>query len=137
ALLAQLPNLMSSEAKVAAGRGFAELVERAPGPDSLLWLPARAFTGDPLPLAAIMLLSIGLFAWTVFGLADRFIASAVAAGDIGSSTAKTRRSRARRFHTGIVSVMRRKELRLLFRDPWLLTQVGQQMVYLVPALVLI
>jgi ABC-2 type transport system permease protein len=135
-IVGQLPNLMSSESKTAAGHWFTDVVAGLPASDSWLWLPARAFTGDVALLLVVVVAACALAALTVVGLADRFIASATAAGGEARSAHK-RTGKTRAFRTGTVSVMRRKELRLLGRDPWLLTQVGQQLVYVAPTLLLI
>src|SRR5262249_31557512 len=124
----------SNDAQAAAGQLFADFAARLPASDSWLWLPARGFTGDLPMLAAIVIVACGLFAFVTLGLAGRFIASAVAAPGGEAGAPRQRSGRMRAFRTETVTVMRRKELRLLARDPWLLTQVGQQMIYLVPAL---
>ena len=136
-MLGQLPNLLPKGAKTSAEHWFADFAARMPAPDSVAWLPARALTGEPLLLAAFVAVCIGLFAVTVYALADRFIASATAAGGVATTPAKKRTDRSLRFRTETMSAMRRKELRLLGRDPWLLTQVGQQIIYVVPSLFLI
>lgn len=134
-ILPQLQNLLSNQAKQAAARDLAALATGA-GADSWMWLPARALLGEPLPLLALVLLSFGLFTLATFALADRFIAQAVAAGGVAGGAGKPH-GRSRRFRTDTASVLRRKELRLLARDPWLLTQIGQQLIYMVPAAILI
>ena len=136
AMVGQLPNVMSNQAKAAAGHWFADFIAVLPAADSWLWLPARAFTGDAAMLLVVVIAACGLAALTTIGLADRFIASATAAGG-EARPAHKRASKTQAFRTDTVSVMRRKELRLLGRDPWLLTQVGQQLVYLAPTLLLI
>jgi ABC-2 type transport system permease protein len=135
-LIGQLPNVMSTESKTTAGHWFTDFVAALPAADSWLWLPARAFTGDVAMLLVVVIAACGLAALTIITLADRFIASATAAGREARGTHK-RAGKTRAFRTDTVSVMRRKELRLLGRDPWLLTQVGQQLVYLAPTLLLI
>ena len=135
AILMQLPNLLSKEAKASLGQWFADFANSLPASDSLVWLPARAFTGDLPMLAIIVAAACGLFALVVFRLADHFIASAIAVSGGEAGVARRHAGRVRAFRTETVSVMRRKELRLIARDPWLLIQVGQQMIYLAPALV--
>ncbi|QPF84436.1 permease [Bradyrhizobium genosp. L] len=102
----------------------------APGPDSLVWWPARAALGQldvMLLLVAIGLLMLGLV-MAVF--APRF-ADTVAS--VAANPATTTRGRTRAFHVGSRSqALRRKEFLLLRRDPWLLSQSLMQMLYLVP-----
>lgn len=133
-LLMQLPNLLrTTGSDAAATRRLEDLFAGIPlpAPESLLWLPARALMGEPLPLAVGLLLSVGLFALVAHGLAGRFIASMTAAGASQSGRPR-RRTASRPFRTGTVSVMRRKELRLIARDPGLVTKIMQQAIYLVP-----
>ena len=132
-LVMQLPNMVRSAGGDAVTHKLQDVVTGValPAADSLVWLPARALTGDPLPFAVGFLLSVGLFILVAHWFAERFIAVIGAAAATGSSRAN--RSHApRRFRTGTVSVMRRKELRLIARDPWLLTSVARQLVFMVP-----
>lgn len=131
-LLFQIPNALSATAQQNATNGLMAFVTHGPGPDSWLWLPARAFTGDPAALAVAVILCFGLFALATVGLAGRLIGSSVAAAGTASVRAPARRGRSRRFRTGTLAVLRRKELRLIARDPWVITQIGQQMIFVVP-----
>jgi ABC-2 type transport system permease protein len=129
-MLGQLPNLLPKESRSTAGRLLTDFVASLPATDSWLWLPARGFTGELPVMAAILAIACGMFGLVTVMLANHFIASAVAVSGGESTGARKRTRRTRAFRTETVSVMRRKELRLLARDPWLFTQLGQQMVYL-------
>jgi ABC-2 type transport system permease protein len=131
-LLFQIPNALPAAAQKNATNGLMAFVNHGPGPDSWLWFPARAFIGEPAALAVVVILCFGLFAWATVGLAGRLIGSAVAAAGSASAPAPARSGKSRRFRTGTRSVMRRKELRLIVRDPWVITQIGQQMIFVVP-----
>jgi ABC-2 type transport system permease protein len=134
-VLAQIPNLTSNEAAGSAYTWFVTVSERLPGEASALWWPARAAVGEPLALTVALLLSIALFALTTRGLAQRFVDSAAAAAGGGATPrakAQPQAKATRRFRGGPVAVLRHKEWRLLARDPWLIAQVGQQMVLLLP-----
>jgi ABC-2 type transport system permease protein len=129
----QVFNTMSSQQRtVAADRigGYLGTIGW-PSPASPIWLPARAVMGEPLPLAISVVLCAGAFALVSYGFAGRFIASIVAANGIASRGSRPKAS-TRRFHTATMAVMRRKEIRLIGRDPWLLTQVLQQGVCMLP-----
>jgi ABC-2 type transport system permease protein len=99
----------------------------------LSW-PARAVMGEPLPFLAFIVVAILIFATVAAGLGRRFSAdAAVAAGvDAGPKRASTRGTTARGFEGGVFVTMMRKELRLLIRDPTLLSQVLLRTLYVLP-----
>lgn len=97
--------------------------------------PARALLGEPLPLLALTVIGVGLFVLTVSLLGRRFATDAAAAA--GVSTGRRRRAEASApvsgfRDTGLFQVMLAKELRLLRRDPWLISQILLQTLYLIP-----
>jgi ABC-2 type transport system permease protein len=108
----------------------------APGPDSMLWWPARAALGDGkalLPLLACGLLLLG----AVMATLSAGFADTAARASTGTASAR-RGSAARSFRSGSrQQALRRKELMLLGRDPWLLSQSLMQLLYLVPPAVLL
>ncbi|MDP3255603.1 MAG: hypothetical protein Q8S58_13700 [Bosea sp. (in: a-proteobacteria)] len=105
-------------------------------PDSLVWqgamLPARAVTGDIVALLALVACA-GLMAVLMFiGLAESFVRNAVlAAGSASAAPARARRSRAS-FGTSPAAALMLKERRLILRDPWLLSQILMQCIFLIP-----
>ncbi|HLZ68081.1 MAG TPA: hypothetical protein VKQ29_17795 [Aliidongia sp.] len=130
AVVFQGPNLLSAAEKQALFQRLAASA-RATGPlDGLLWLPGRAAMGEAGPLAVLLAAGGGLFALVVWSFARRFTGAVTAAG--GATATTRRRSRARRFRGGTLAILRAKELRLLARDPWLLTQMSQQVVAILP-----
>jgi ABC-2 type transport system permease protein len=132
-LLAQIPNAMSTSSKQHATDGFAAMIKHGPAPDSWIWLPAQAFMGDPLAFLLVVGLCGAVFAAATVGLAGALVGNSIAAAGAATARAPARRIHARRFRTATRSVLRRKELRLILRDPWVLTQIGQQMIFLAPA----
>lgn len=108
-----------------------------PAGDSMLWLPARAVLGEPLPVLALGALACAVFVLTA-RLAHRFfahglqqVASSGRAAAHGGSAARMHFGRSL-FDTVVV-----KEWRLIVRDPHLLSQVLLQLLYLLPLCVLI
>lgn len=101
--------------------------------DSWIASPARAALGSAIDLVAFVVVSLVLFAGTAMLLGRRFGANAAAA--TGSAdpvpAAKDQRDNVR-FTGGPFAVLVRKEMRLLGRDPALLSQVLLQMLYLAP-----
>jgi len=108
----------------------------APGPDSMLWWPARAALGDGEALLLLLAVSLLLLGAVMAGFSARFADTAVRAST--STSAKHRNSRKRAFRSGSrQQALRRKELMLLGRDPWLVSQSLMQLLYLVPPAVLL
>lgn len=105
----------------------------APEPDSLLWLPARAMLGDGAALLPLLAGSLMLLGATMALFSPRF-------GDyVASVSPKTVRHshRARPFRSvSRPGALRRKELLLLWRDPWLVSQTLMQLLYLLPPAVM-
>jgi ABC-2 type transport system permease protein len=95
-----------------------------------LWWPARAALGEPVALAAWLVGTLGLFALVVAALGPRFARQAALA--IGASAPVARTRRTAHFRSGTGAALRRKEWRLLRRDPWLVSQVVLPAVYLLP-----
>ena len=92
--------------------------------------PARAAFGDPLPLLAF----VAAAAVSAI-LATRFAAANFGASDAVSVGPAARPPRT--FRSGLLTTLVAKELRLLTRDPELLTQILLRLVYLVPVALLI
>lgn len=105
------------------------MLSLAPGTDSLLWLPARAVTGDAGAMAALLAASFLLIVAAIGWFGPQF---GVAVGQASNRVAtKVRRERAFRA-TSRRHALLRKELRLLRRDPWLVSQTLMQLLYLLP-----
>ncbi|RUT34837.1 permease [Arsenicitalea aurantiaca] len=108
----------------------------APGAESLLFFPARAAMGDPVALLAV-LLAASLVLGAVFVLgAPRFARQAVAAIGVGERP-RTGRPARPFVAKSPADAMRRKEWRLLARDPWLVSQSLMQVLYLLPPALLL
>jgi len=127
-----LRNILSDAAKDIAVQNLTNAVAHVPAADSWAWLPARAALGEPLPFFIAAILCIALFVLTTFGLAKALIANAIAAS--GTAAVKTRgSSRALTANGGPTAIMRRKEWLLIARDPWLMWQIAQQMLLMLPS----
>jgi ABC-2 type transport system permease protein len=109
------------------------LLERlAPDPQSALWRPARAASGEPVALglflaagALAMFLAIRLFA-------PQFGKLAIAAGSAPKGVRTNGATSARFQVRSPAQALRRKEWLLLLRDPWLISQTLMQLLYLIP-----
>ncbi len=128
----QAYNIVTPATRVAFSEWLASA--RAGGlldPDSLLWLPVRAAAGEPVALLVWCGLSVALFLAAVLTLGDFFMRGAGAA--IGSERREAPRARrATRFRAGVGSALRRKEWRLISRDPGLASQIMLQIIYTMP-----
>jgi len=103
----------------------------APDPDSFVWWPARAAFGDGEALLLLIAASLVLLGITMTVFAPRFADTIVSI--TANAATVTRRPRRTAFRDGSrQQALRRKELLLLRRDPWLLSQSLMQLLYLVP-----
>ncbi len=100
------------------------------------WLPAdllgpalRAATGEPRALAFWMTGALTIYALGALTLAGAF--ARVAQISAGACEAG-RAARAPRFTASLPAALRAKEARLLWRDPWLLSQMALQALYTLP-----
>lgn len=104
-------------------------------PSGVAWWPARALLGDAVPLAAVLLLGLGLAASAAGALERRFTTGAALAPP--SLAQAPRRPGtpldARRFRRSTFQALMRKELRLLRRTPNLLSRAAYMMIYALPA----
>jgi ABC-2 type transport system permease protein len=103
-------------------------------PGAVLSWPARAVLGEPLPLLVFVLASLLIFIGVASGLGRRFSADASVAAGVNSGPVRlsTKGVSVQGFSGGIFIAMVRKELRLLIRDPALLSQVLLRTLYLLP-----
>ncbi len=114
-----------------------EILAAAPDETSLLWMPARAAMGDLGAASLILLITLAILGMAVALIApsyDRLASSAAGLNHIRSQ----RRASARAFTPmSQRQALRRKEWKLLQRDPWLLSQTLMQLLYLVPPALLL
>jgi ABC-2 type transport system permease protein len=102
----------------------------APEAGSVWWWPARAMLGDVAALLPLLGFSLLLLGASMAVFSPRF------SGYVASVSPKAQAhvaSRARSFRAGSPGrALRRKELLLLWRDPWLMSQTLMQLLYLLP-----
>jgi ABC-2 type transport system permease protein len=113
------------------------LIAAAPDATSLLWLPARAVLGEPIPALVLLSLALAILALTTALIAPSYGRLATAAAGL-THIRSQRRAGTRNFApTTQRQSLRRKEWKLLRRDPWLLSQTLMQLLYLVPPALLL
>ena len=114
------------------------LLGLAPAPESPVWHPARALLGDGESLLLVLGWSLALLVAAISVVAPRFAIHAVEAAGHGAGAAQVREIAERPFRDRSPSrVLREKEWTLLRRDPWLLSQTLMQILYLIPAALLL
>lgn len=107
----------------------------APGDGSLWWLPARAITGDVGAMSILLAASFMLLGASIAWLGPQF---GIAVGSASGRAGVNRAQRQRPFRkTSRQHALLRKELRLLRRDPWLVSQTLMQLLYLLPPAVML
>lgn len=102
----------------------------------MTWI-GRAVAGELVPLAGCLLLGAVAFLGATALLGRRFGDNAAAAGGATDASPRTVARRTAgadrvRFSGGAFQALVRKERRLLARDPWLVSQVLLQVVYVLP-----
>ena len=101
--------------------------------DGLIWLPVRAAMGGPLAMLGWCVTALVCFAFVSMGLGPSFLRSAIrSAGSDGPKRQSRFAAVDYRFQPGVSASLRRKEWKLLRRDPWLASQLMLQIVYTLP-----
>ena len=104
----------------------------------VVFLPVDAALGDGRAMILLLTTGFALFAGTVNLLATRFASATLAASGAPSGDGTTRGAgQPIRFRSGLARTLRRKEWRLLARDPSLFAQLGLQIVYTIPIAVVL
>lgn len=101
----------------------------APGSASIVWWPARAMLGDLATLLPLLAGSLILLGLTMAVFSPRFGDYVAQASPHVARRAEASGSFRARSPQG---ALRRKELQLLWRDPWLVSQTLMQLLYLLP-----
>jgi len=113
------------------------IAAHAPNANSAFWWPARGALGDIPALGAVAIASAVLFIVVATFYASRFAGYTIQASSI-SQKRDLRDAIPSVFRVRNVSAtLRRKEILLLLRDPWLMSQSLTQLLYLVPPAILL
>ena len=114
-----------------------ELIAAAPAPDSFLWLPVRAALGEPVPALLLVVTALAILGVTIALVAPSYGRLATSAAGLNHVGSQRRAPRHAFAATTQRQALRRKEWKLLQRDPWLLSQTLMQLLYLVPPALLL
>jgi ABC-2 type transport system permease protein len=104
----------------------------APDSGSSLWLPARAILGDMCALVVVFSISAIMLGATICIFARRFGQLALATAGVSEKPTRHDRRSSGFPGTWPTRALRRKEWTLLQRDPWLMSQILMQLLYLLP-----
>jgi ABC-2 type transport system permease protein len=134
-LISQAQNFLPETQRAAVTKWLASLTEPSRFDASgSVWLPARALLGELGPLVLCLVAALAVFGLAVWAFGRAFAANATAIA--GLATYRPQRGPSRRpsraFRGGLNATLLRKEWRLLVRDPWLLSQILMQIIYLLP-----
>lgn len=113
------------------------LIASAPDATSAIWLPARAALGEPLPGLLLTGVAFSVLAITIAIIAPSYGRLATSAAGLNHIRSQRRASTSAFRPTTQRQALRRKEWKLLQRDPWLLSQTLTQLLYLVPPALLL
>jgi ABC-2 type transport system permease protein len=100
-------------------------------PESPLAWPFRAAAGDFIPAAVVILASLAVYVALIRSTADSFASSAQQAPEAARLRVDGG-APARAFRSGLARVVIAKELKLVARDPTLISQALLQVIYLLP-----
>ena len=113
------------------------LLKAAPGPETMIWIPARAILGDPSALAVLVVIAVAALAAATLMFSRRFAIYALAVAGQSAVFARHRQRDGGFRSMAPAQLLRRKERVLLVRDPWLMSQSLMQLLYLLPPAVLL
>lgn len=110
----------------------ADLIAMAPNADSMVWFPVRAAMGELPALAMVLAIGFGAFGAVLALTASSYGRHAISASGLSHIRSQRRPATTSFRPASQRQVLRRKEWRLLQRDPWLLSQTLMQILYLLP-----
>jgi ABC-2 type transport system permease protein len=96
----------------------------------MLWLPVRSAMGDPVALLIWLACGFAAILAAVAFCGNKVLTVVANVADSSPNTEPNRH--ARPFRGGVARSLRRKELKLIVRDPWLLSQILLQVIYVLP-----
>jgi ABC-2 type transport system permease protein len=103
---------------------------------NLVWTPVRAAAGDRLAILSFAALGVAIFALACVFFGERFAQSVVvAAGTPAKAGGSAKRTT--RFGGNTGAALRAKERRVVWRDPWLISQLLLQAAYTTPVAVIL
>jgi ABC-2 type transport system permease protein len=132
-LVAQAFSFLSGDKDTAAAGSLVRLLApiESLGQNNVVWLPARAALGDPVPVLGLALLAACVVLFTVSITHGFFVHGLQQAASTVRAARPTGVPRYR-FGRSLLEVVIVKEWRLIARDPHLISQVMLQLLYILP-----
>jgi ABC-2 type transport system permease protein len=130
--VAMLPDRMRAVVVAA----FAPPAHGASAVQNLLMTPARAAAGDPQAIAIWTAFGAIVFALACVLFGERFARAAVASSGAPANAAASTKGTSR-FGASVGAALRIKERRVVWRDPWLMSQLLLQAAYTTPLAVIL
>ena len=103
---------------------------------SLVWTPVSAAAGDYAAMFGFAAFGVAVFALACALFGERFAQAAVVASG-APANARVSASRIARFGASVGATLRIKERRVVWRDPWLMSQLLLQAAYTMPVAVIL
>jgi ABC-2 type transport system permease protein len=103
---------------------------------SLPWTPVQAAAGDLLAILAWVAFGVAVFVLACFLFGERFAKAAVVSSGATANTGVSAGG-ASRFGASVSKALRMKERRVVWRDPWLMSQLLMQAAYTTPLAVIL
>lgn len=114
-----------------------DTVAAMPDAGHSVWLVARAAGGDPVALSVLVCLSAAALAVAISVSTKRFADDVMLTAGLEHSSTLQRAFVGFKPFSSVRAHLRRKEWRLFWRDPWLMSQSLQQILYLIPPALLL
>jgi ABC-2 type transport system permease protein len=108
----------------------------AAAPHGLLWTPVRAAAGDPQAILIWAAFGVLIFALACVLFGERFARAAIASAGAPAQAGGAARGKSR-FGASASTALRIKERRVVWRDPWLMSQLLLQAAYTTPLAVIL
>jgi ABC-2 type transport system permease protein len=133
---AQVVAMLPEGMRTAFLAAFAPPANAATAPHGLLWAPVRAAAGDPQAILVWTVFGALVFALACVLFGERFARAAIASAGAPAHAGAATRGTAR-FGASASTALRIKERRVVWRDPWLMSQLLLQAAYTTPLAVIL
>jgi ABC-2 type transport system permease protein len=133
---AQIVAMVPEGTRTAILAAFAPPANAATAPHGLLWAPVRAAAGDPQAILIWAAFGAVIFALACVLFGERFARAAIASAGAPAHAGAAARGTSR-FGASASTALRIKERRVVWRDPWLMSQLLLQAAYTTPLAVIL
>ncbi len=135
-LAAQIVAMLPERMRTAILASLAPPANAADAVQGVLWAPVRAAAGDPQAILIWTAFGALVFAFACVLFGERFARTAIASADAPAYAGVAARGTSR-FGASASTALRIKERRVVWRDPWLMSQLLLQAAYTTPLAVIL